>query len=421
MSDFSLAIIVFVATYLIIISERLHRTTAALVGGTLMILLGVLSQDVAFAAIDLNVIFLLLGMMMIAHLLGETGVFQWIALKAVQIGQGRPIPIIIITSIAAALASALLDNVTVVILISPIMMFVANTLGISPIPFLLILVMASNIGGAATLIGDPPNILIGSAANIDFLPFAANMTPPVLFSLLTFIPIAILLFRKQLDVDDDHRHAALLLDSRDVIKEPGLLLQTSLVLVLVLVGFFLHGALGLEPAVIALSGATLLLVITRRNPARFLESVEWNTLMFFVGLFIMVEALVSVGVIEELASYFLTATQGNMNVMTMFILWFSAIASGFIDNIPYTATMIPLIEAVGDAVSIKPLWWALALGADFGGNLTLVGASANVVAASLAERAGYRLTFGAFLKYGWVIVFVTLIISSIWLNVRYLM
>lgn len=420
MSDFYQAIIVFVATYLIIISERLHRTTAALVGGTLMILLGILSQEVAFAAIDLNVIFLLLGMMMIAHLLGETGIFQWIALKAVQIGQGRPIPIIIITSVVAAVASALLDNVTVVILIAPIMMFVSTTLGISPIPFLIILVMASNIGGAATLIGDPPNILIGSAAGIDFLPFAANMTPPVLFSLLAFIPIAILLFRKQLLVDDDHRYAALLLDSSDIIKEPRLLLQTSLVLVLVLIGFFLHGSLSLEPAVIALSGATLLLVITRRNPARFLESVEWNTLMFFVGLFIMVEALVRVGVIENLASYFLSATQGNMNVMTMFILWFSAIASGFIDNIPYTATMIPLIEAVGDEVSIKPLWWALALGADFGGNLTLVGASANIVAASLAERSGHKLTFGAFLKYGWVVVFTSLIISSIWLMVRYL-
>lgn len=420
MSDFYQAIIVFIATYLIIISERLHRTTAALVGGTLMILLGILSQEVAFAAIDLNVIFLLLGMMMIAHLLGETGIFQWIALKAVQIGQGRPIPIIIITSVVAAVASALLDNVTVVILIAPIMMFVSTTLGISPIPFLIILVMASNIGGAATLIGDPPNILIGSAAGIDFLPFAANMTPPVLFSLLAFIPIAILLFRKQLLVDDDHRYAALLLDSSDIIKEPRLLLQTSLVLVLVLIGFFLHGSLSLEPAVIALSGATLLLVITRRNPARFLESVEWNTLMFFVGLFIMVEALVRVGVIENLASYFLSATQGNMNVMTMFILWFSAIASGFIDNIPYTATMIPLIEAVGDEVSIKPLWWALALGADFGGNLTLVGASANIVAASLAERSGHKLTFGAFLKYGWVVVFTSLIISSIWLMVRYL-
>lgn len=419
MSPLFLATGIFLITYGIIVSERLHRTTTALLGGVLMILLGIISQEDAFHAIDLNVIFLLVGMMMIAHLLGETGVFQWIAVKAVHLGKGNPIAIMVIIAVVTAVASALLDNVTVVVLIAPVTLFVAKSLGVSPIPFLISEVMASNIGGTATLIGDPPNVLVASAAGIDFVPFAINMAPPAFMTLLAFIPIAIYQFKKDLTVPTDRMQEAMRISDKGLIRNPKLLAQAGIVLGLVMLGFLFQGMLHLEPAVIALTGATILLVWTQRDPIEVLESVEWATLMFFVGLFITVEAIVEVGLIDRLAGALITVTQGNVTVTGIFILWFSALASGVVDNIPYTATMIPLIESLADTIPIKTLWWALALGADLGGNLTLVGASANVIVATLAERSGNKLTFGMFLRYGALTVFVSLIISTIWLLVRY--
>ena len=421
MSHLSLAAGIFMLTYVIIVSEHLHRTAAALVGGILMVLLGVVSQEEAFHAIDLNVIFLLVGMMMIAYLLGETGIFQWFAIKAVHKGKGNPVVIMAIIAVISAISSALLDNVTVVVLIAPVTLLVASTLAVSPVPFLITVVMASNIGGATTLIGDPPNVLIASAAGIEFLPFIMNMGPPTLFAMMAFLPMVMYHFNKQMHVSPERRQAVMRLKTEGLIRNRVLLIQCLAVLALVLVGFTLHGWLNLKPATIALAGATLLLVWTRRNPSDILEHVEWSTLMFFVGLFVTVEALVQVGLIDRLARSLLQMTEGNLDVTTFFILWFSALASGIVDNIPYTAAMIPLVERLSNVIPVEPLWWALALGADLGGNLTLVGASANIIVATLAERSGYKLSFGMFLRYGIVTVFMSLVIASIWIWFRYLL
>lgn len=420
MNQTLLAGAIFLFTYAIIVSERLHRTTAALMGGMLMILLGILPQEEAFAAIDLNVIFLLTGMMVIAYFMSETGVFQWAAVQAVRLGKGDPIVVMIMVALFTAVASAVLDNVTVVVLMAPVMLFVATTLDVSPIPFLITQVMASNIGGAATLIGDPPNILIGSHANIDFVTFLVNMGPPTLVILLAYIGVMAVQFRDAFAISPERRASVMRLETRGLITDPTLLMQSLVTLGLVLVGFTLHGLLHLEPATIALSGATLLLIWTRRDPHHILQHVEWSTLMFFVGLFIAVEGVVAVGLVEQAAQAVLNLTAGNARTTTFFILWFSALASGIVDNIPYVTTMLPLVDTLGQSMPVRPLWWALALGADMGGNLTLIGASANVVVASIAERSGHKLTFGMFLRYGVMTVLIALLISSLWIGWRYL-
>jgi Na+/H+ antiporter NhaD/arsenite permease-like protein len=313
-----------------------------------------------------------------------------------------------------------LDNVTVVVLIAPVILYVARTLDVNPIPFLIAGVMASNVGGAATLIGDPPNILIGSAADIDFLNFLINMGPPTIIALIAGLSVSLFQFNRQLHVPADRRNAVMRLTTKGLINDGVMLTKSLIVLAMVLVGFFLHAWLHLEPATIALSGATLLLIWTRYDPAEVLENIEWTTLMFFVGLFITVQAIVEVGIIAELADTLILLTAGNLNITAYFLLWFSALASGVVDNIPYTATMIPVVEGLKDTLPLEPLWWALALGADFGGNLTLVGASANVVVASISERSGHRLGFIEFLRYGTIYVAVTLLIATAWLSWRYL-
>jgi Na+/H+ antiporter NhaD/arsenite permease-like protein len=410
----------FLLTYAIIVTEKMHRTVAALAGGLLMIFAGIVTQEEAFGSIDLNVIFLLVGMMMIAHIMSETGVFQWMAVQAVRLGRGNPIYIMVIVALITALASSVLANVTVILLIAPVVILVASNLGVSPVPFLITSVMASNIGGALTLIGDPPNILIGSAAGIDFVGFLVNMGVPVILSLLAYMGVAVIQFRDELRVSPERQREAMSIEAKGLVKDPVLLTKSLVVLALVLVGFALQGIHHLLPATVAMSGATLLLIWTGKDPHYVLQHVEWDTLIFFVGLFITVEAVVKVGLIEAAAEGLLALTKGNLPITTVFILWISALASGIIDNIPYTATMIPLVQSLGRSMEITPLWWALALGADMGGNLTLVGASANVVAASLAQRSGHRITFMDFLKYGVATVFVSLLISTVWLFLRYL-
>ncbi len=412
--------IIFLLTYIIIVSERIHRTVAALVGGILMVVTGVVNQESAFHAIDLNVIFLLVGMMVIAAIMAETGVFQWMAIKAVQLGRGDPVRIMVILALSTAVTSTLLNNVTVIVLIAPVAIFVATSLGVSPGPFLISSVMASNIGGAATLIGDPPNILIGSAAHIDFLQFLLNMGPPVLISLAIYVPIMVFQFRNQLKIDPEQSQRVRFLSTEGVISNPKLLRQSLLVLSLILGAFLLESVIRLEVATIALAGATVLLLVTGYDPAKALEKVEWSTLMFFVGLFVVVESVVEAGWIRRAAAAFLDLTHGNLRLTTHLLLWISAVASGLVDNIPYTATMLPLIERLAVTMDVTPLWWALAIGADFGGNLTLVGSSANIVAADLAETAGSRISFRRFMVYGALVTFITLIVSSLWIEWRYL-
>lgn len=421
MSDAWLAAGIFLITYGLIIGERMHRTIAALLGGVAMILVGVLPQDQAFIAIDWNVILLLAGMMMIANLLRETGLFQWIAVQAVRLGRNKPFRILLVLSVVTAISSAFLDNVTIVILVAPVTLFVAANLGISPIPFLIAEVLASNIGGTATLIGDPPNILIGSAADIDFLTFAANMGPITAVILLAFLGLCWLMFRK--DISQPVRPSAdvEVLQPGALITDARLLAKALVVIGAVLVGFFIHGALRLQPATIALAGATVLLLWSHRDPQPVLQEVEWTTLFFFVGLFITVEALVKVGIIEGIADAAVRLTRGNLGVTATVLLWFSSVASGIVDNIPYTTTMIPIVESLGQTLPIQPLWWSLALGACLGGNMTLVGASANVVVADLAARSGHPIRFREFLGYGLATAIMSLLLSTAYIWVRYLL
>ena len=411
---------IFLITYGLIVSERVNRTVAALLGGVAMILFGVIPQEQAFDSIDWNVIFLLAGMMAIANLLRETGLFQWIAVQAVRLGGGNPFRILIILSLVTAFASALLDNVTIVVLVAPVTLFVAASLKVSPMPFLVAQILASNIGGAATLIGDPPNILIGSAAGIDFLTFAVNMTPIIVLILIAFIGLAFVLFRKDLQAGQSELPDVEALETAELITDHRLLRRALIVMGGVTVGFLVHGALHLEPATIALAGATVLMLWTGSDPHHVLRDIEWSTLFFFIGLFITVEAVVEVGIIDTLAQGALNLTGGNVALTSMLLIWLSAVASGIVDNIPYTATMIPLVESMGQTMPIEPLWWSLALGADLGGNATLVGASANIVVANLAERSGYPISFRTFLAYGVITTLVSVIFASVYVWIRYL-
>ncbi len=420
MSPVWIAAIVFIITYILIITERVHRTVSAMLGGVTMILLRVVTQAEAFRCIDWNVIFLLVGMMVIANVLRETGLFQWLAVQAVRLGRGRPVWILLILCTVTAISSAFLDNVTIVVLVVPVTLFVTGQLGLDPLPFLIAEILSCNIGGTATLIGDPPNILIGSAAGIDFTTFLAHMGPISLLILLAFLGLAWLMFRKELRARPVQVADLSALEAEELITNHPLLRKGIIVMGGVILGFLFHGSLHIESATVALAGATVLLLWTRTNPHHAIREVEWTTLFFFVGLFIVVEGLVQAGIIRAVAQAALRVVDGNCGLASMVLLWMSAVISGVVDNIPYTVTMIPLVENLGQAMPVMPLWWSLALGACLGGNATLVGASANVVVASLAERSGHPIRFWHFFGYGVLTTFVSLLLAAAYIWLRYL-
>jgi len=422
--DTALAASIFALTYAVIVSERVHKTAAALAGAVIMIGSRVLDQEEAFSAIDLNVIFLLAGMMMIVNVLGKTGIFQWLAIRSAKAGRGEPLRILLILSLVTAVASAFLDNVTTVVLIAPVTLFVAGSLGVSAVPFLISEALASNIGGAATLIGDPPNILIGSAAGLDFTSFLLNMTPIILILLPLYLLAARHLFFRGVKATSEMRERIMELDEGEVITDVRLLRISLAVLGLTLVGFLLHGPLDYEPASVALMGASLLLVLARVDPHAVLRDVEWSTLFFFVGLFIVVGGVEKAGILEDIGREMAGLTEGSRPAAAFLILWVSAILSGIVDNIPYTAAMIPVVQEVNSGFSDGDggdvLWWSLALGADLGGNLTVVAASANVLVANLAERGGERIRFWEFFRYGALVTLGTTSVSTLYLWLRYL-
>ncbi|HJT64263.1 MAG TPA: ArsB/NhaD family transporter [Candidatus Limnocylindria bacterium] len=417
------AVVVFVLAYALIATERIHKTVAALLGGVAIILLGIVGQEQAFESVDFNVIFLLAGMMVLAAIIRRTGVFGWLAVRAARLAGGDGYRILVVTSLITAIASAFLDNVTTVVLVGPITLFLAARLGLSPLPFIISSILASNIGGAATLIGDPPNILIGSAASLDFVAFLVHMAPLSIVCLALYLLAARWLFGGQLEIAPELRDQLLAMDERQMISDPALLRVSLIVLVATLVGFLFHGLLGYEPGTVALAGATLLLLLSRIEPHEVLREVEWTTLFFFIGLFIMVGGIIEVGVIDLIAERIDDITGGALAPTSFLILWLSAGLSAIIDNIPYTATMIPVVDQLvgSQGHSADVLWWSLAIGADFGGNATIIAASANVTLASLSEREGHPIRFGTFAKYGIPVTLGTMLIATLYVWVRYLL
>ena len=412
---------VFGLTYVLIATERVHKTIAAMAGGVAMVLLGIVTQEQAFEEIDFNVIFLLAGMMILAGIIRKTGVFGWIAVRAARFAGGEPYRILVVLSVITAVASALLDNVTTVVLVGPITLFLAARLGMNPFPFLMSEILASNIGGASTLIGDPPNILIGSAAGLDFGAFLLNMAPLAAILLAVYLVAARWLFRDLLTADPELTARLLELNEREMITNPRLLRRSLAVLGLTLLGFLLHGVLGLEPATVALTGAIVLMILAGESPEEVLRDIEWPTLFFFIGLFMLIAGVIEIGLIDAVADAIVAVTGGALAGTSLLVLWLSAILSGVIDNIPYTATMIPVVQQLDQGQPNDALWWALAIGADLGGNATIIGASANVILAGMAEREGHPISFGQFLRYGLPVTIGTMLIATVYIWLRYLL
>ena len=419
---FTLSIIIFVGVYALIIWDKFDRAVVALAGAMLMVLLRVLNQEEAFAAIDYNTIGLLVAMMIIVMIMRRTGVFEYLGIKMVKVSKADPFRLLILLSITTGVLSAFLDNVTTILLILPIALSVTRDLKLNPIPFIISAIFASNVGGTATLIGDPPNIMIGSQTGLNFMDFLINdavIAFPILF-VTSFIFAFI--YKKSLVTDSSLKEKVMNMDEKAAIKDRLLLNKCLVVFTLVIVGFLAHGALHFESSTIALTGAVILLFISGIDSELVLIEVEWKTIFFFSGLFILVGGIEATGVISMMAKGVIAMTGGDLFLTAMAVLWVSAIASAFIDNIPFVATMIPLIMQMGQMTDIDvfPLWWALSLGACLGGNGTAIGASANVVAIGMADREGIHISFGHYFKIAFPVMLITIAISTVYIMIVYL-
>ena len=425
--------ILFIATYAVIVSEKVNRAIVSLLGASLMITLGVLNQETAISGVDFNTLGLLSGMMVIVAITRRSGVFQFVAVWSAKKVQARPWGILLMLSVVTALFSALLDNVTTVLLIAPVTLLICHELKMSPYPFLFAEIFASNIGGTATLIGDPPNIMIGSAVNLSFNDFLLNLAPIVPLILLVTLAIIYVVWGRGMQASDETRERIMRFREREAITDVPLLKQSLFVLALVIAGFVLAHPLRLEPATIAMFGAALLLLLSNlknkaaeqsENAHQTFGEIEWVTIFFFIGLFIVVKGIEEAGVLSILAGQVIDLTGGDIAVTAMAILWVSAIASAIVDNIPFVATMIPLIKSMapgfGGAEYLMPLWWSLALGACLGGNGSLIGASANLIVAGFAERAGHRIHFLKFMAMAFPLMLVSILIASAYIYFRYL-
>ncbi|WP_204080963.1 ArsB/NhaD family transporter [Mycobacterium riyadhense] len=421
-----IATTVFVVAYALIASDRVNKTLAALAGAAIVVALPIIDSDDVFyshkTGIDWDVIFLLLGMMIIVSVLRQTGIFEYVAIWAAKRARGSPLRIMILLVLVMALGSALLDNVTTVLLIAPVTLLVCDRLAINPAPFLMAEVFASNIGGAATLVGDPPNIIIASRAGLTFNDFLLHMTPIVLIVMAAFVALVPRMFRPA-TVEADRVADVMSLNEREAIRDHRLLIKCGVILLLVFVAFIAHPVLHMKPSIVALLGAGVLVVISGLERSDYLSSVEWDTLLFFAGLFIMVGALVKTGVVDALARAATQLTGGHELLTVLLILGISAPVAGIIDNIPFVATMTPIVAELVAAMPVQDnpdvLWWALALSADFGGNLTAVGASANVVMLGIARSAGTPISFWEFTRKGIVVTAVSIALSAVYLWLRY--
>jgi Na+/H+ antiporter NhaD/arsenite permease-like protein len=429
----SLSAIVMISIYVVLSFDIIHRTAVALLGAAVLIISVIVLQvivpqeslDFVIKLIDFNTIGLLLGMMIIVAILGETGVFSWVAVKATELSKGSPWRLMVILCTFTAIVSAFVDNVTVILLMIPVTLTIFRSLNRSPIPYVIGQTMCSNIGGASTLIGDPPNIIIGSAAGIDFTSFILGMGPTIVVTFVSSLFILRFLFAKELKTKFD-ANVIEDFEQNHLIKDKKLLKKSLVILAGVIFFFIIQGYIGIEVSLIAFAGAALLLVTTKINLERILHEIDWSTLLFFTGLFIVIGIFSEAGGIRILSSTVLGVTGGDPWSTFFSVIWLSAIASGFVDNIPFTVTMVPLLETLTKNpeimagfghMSINPLWWALALGADLGGNLTLIGSSAGVVAAGISAKYGFRLTFRQWFKIGLPFTILTVIIGMVSLSV----
>ena len=414
------SIAVFVIVMVAIMTEKLHRSLAAIVGAMLVLALHVLPFDAAMEHIDFNTLGVLLGMMLFVSVVKLSGMFEFLAIKAARLAKGEPWKVMLLFVLLTAVLSAFLDNVTTVLLIGPMTLTVCKLLDVNPIPFFMTEILASNIGGTATLIGDPPNIMIGSAAGFTFFDFILYDAPAVVIILAAVLVVFYFLYGRKMQVNEEHRARIMELDEHAMIKNKRLLKQSYVMIGLVVVGFMAHGALGLESSVIALGAAGIIMLISGESIEEALANVEWTTLAFFAGLFVIVGAMAETGVIEMLAHALIDATGGNVFVTMLVLLVGSAVISSFLDNIPFVATMIPILLAMeSTGMDVTPLWWAVSLGACLGGNGTLIGASANVVLSDISKKNGHEITFVQFLKTGFPIMLLTVAIAGLYLVVRF--
>ena len=422
---------ILILAYIFIATEKIPKVTIALLGAGITILLGLVSQAKSIDGVlnphyfinfvDFNVIFLLVSMMIIVSISTRSGVFNYIANELLKMTKGHPIAILVALGLFTAVTSAFLDNVTTVILIMPVTFFIARQLEIDPIPYLLTEVFASNIGGTATLIGDPPNIIIGSAAGFSFMDFINNLTPVIAIIILVTLALLALVFKKKLHATAEKMQEVANIDNSKTITDKNLMIRSMIVLALVILGFVTHDITHIETCVAAMLGASFLLLFEK--PTDILRDVEWNTIFFFIGLFIIIGGVEASGGIKLMAEWILKVTQGSQEAASMLILWASGIISGIIDNIPYTATMSPMLVEIQKTMGAEyttPLWWCLSLGACLGGNMTMIGAAANVIVSENAAKEGHPMFFMRFMKYGVAVVFVSLLISSIYINIKFM-
>lgn len=415
-----IAVAVFLIVILLIISERVHRTAAAMAGAMVLILTGVMSADKALSYIDFNTIGVLVGMMIFVAIVRRSGMFEYIAVRAAKAVHGDPWKIMVAFTLITAVLSAILDNVTTVLLVGPMSIAIARMLKIDPVPFLMGQILASNVGGTATLIGDPPNIMIGSAAHLSFMDFLENTGFAVLFILAVLILLMKIVYEKKIEMGTVDTSAIEKLDPSKSITNRALMRKGIIVLICVIVGFMFHDKLGIESSVIALTAAAVMLIIGREDVNEAIQDVEWTTILFFMSLFVVVGGLTETGIIKELASKIINATDGRPMVTMLVLLWASALLSSILDNIPFVATLIPLILAMqADGMDVTSFWWAISLGACLGGNGTMIGASANVVLSDISTKHGYPITFKSYLKVGMPFMLLSIVISTVFLVVKF--
>lgn len=415
-----IAVAVFLIVILLIITERVHRTAAAMAGAVVLILTGVMSADKALSYIDFNTIGVLVGMMIFVAIVRRSGMFEYIAVRAAKAVHGDPWKIMVAFTLITAVLSAILDNVTTVLLVGPMSIAIARMLKIDPVPFLMGQILASNVGGTATLIGDPPNIMIGSAAHLSFMDFLDNTGFVVLFILAVLILLMKIVYEKKIELGTVDTGAIEKLDPSKSITNRALMKKGIIVLICVIVGFMFHDKLGIESSVIALTAAAVMLIIGREDVNEAIQDVEWTTILFFMSLFVVVGGLTETGIIKELASKIIDATNGHPMVTMLVLLWASALLSSILDNIPFVATLIPLILAMqADGIDVTSFWWAISLGACLGGNGTMIGASANVVLSDISTKHGYPITFKSYLKVGMPFMLLSIVISTVFLVVKF--